>query len=204
MTMNARFDGTCKRCGVHFTKGTEINWSRGWGATHATVEACGKAIAAANAAPVAPSVRLDMSPVADFILAAKERGVKFPSVSFLAPDGGELRLKVSGATATEPGAVNVLVNDQWLGRINPTGEVVGRLRTYAAVLETLTKIATDPAGMAKAYGALTGHCSFCNRKLTDAGSVEVGYGPTCAKAFGLPHTAKGTPTLAPVEALAVA
>lgn len=42
---------------------------------------------------------------------------------------------------------------------------------------------TEPLTRAK----LTGHCSFCQRELTDAGSLEVGYGPICADRWGLPH-----------------
>lgn len=203
MTMNAQFPGTCKRCGCTFAKGTTIDWTRGWGATHASAAACDVAKAARVAARPVPTVKLDMSPVAEFILAAQARGVKYPSVNFLAPNGGEMTLKVAGSRSSEPGAVNVLVNDQWLGRINPNGDVIGgRLTAWTELHATLNTIAADPAGMAKAYGALTGHCSFCNRKLTDAGSVEVGYGPSCAKAFGLPHKSKGTPELAAVEMVA--
>lgn len=36
--------------------------------------------------------------------------------------------------------------------------------------------------------------------LTDAGSVEVGYGPVCASHWGLPHSPKGTPALSAVAA----
>ena len=57
-------------------------------------------------------------------------------------------------------------------------------------------VAADPAAAAKAYGALMGRCSFCDTAITDEGSVEVGYGPVCAKRFGLPHTPKGTKVLA--------
>lgn len=200
MTMIAKFDGVCKRCNCRFAKGVTIDWSKGYGATHVSTEACA---AAKLAKYPAPTVKLNMSPVADFILAAKERGVKYPSVSFLAPGGGELTLKVSGERAAVPGAVNVLVNDQWLGRINPNGDVIGsRLESATELLATLTQIAADPAGMAKAYGVLTGHCSFCNRKLTDEGSIEVGYGPVCAKAFNLPHSPKGSPALKAMEVAA--
>ena len=39
---------------------------------------------------------------------------------------------------------------------------------------------------AAAFGALTGRCVFCSRKLTDERSIEVGYGQTCAAREGLP------------------
>ena len=50
----------------------------------------------------------------------------------------------------------------------------------------LTEFEADPAGVAARYGHLTGRCSFCARNLDDVRSVDVGYGPVCAKRYGLP------------------
>jgi hypothetical protein len=36
---------------------------------------------------------------------------------------------------------------------------------------------------AKAYGALTGTCCVCSRKLTDEGSIKAGIGPVCESKF---------------------
>jgi hypothetical protein len=41
-------------------------------------------------------------------------------------------------------------------------------------------------------------CSFCGLALTDEGSVFMGYGPICARNYGLPHVALGTYELLPV------
>lgn len=49
----------------------------------------------------------------------------------------------------------------------------------------LQKLADDPAGVAREYGKLTGRCCFCNLKLTDPQSTAAGYGPVCAKNYGL-------------------
>lgn len=46
------------------------------------------------------------------------------------------------------------------------------------------------AAAAKEYARLFGRCCFCNRGLIDERSTEVGYGPSCAKAYGLPWTPK--------------
>lgn len=67
------------------------------------------------------------------------------------------------------------------------------------MLVALDRIATDPATAASEYGALMGRCSFCDLTITDDGSIAVGYGPICAKKFGLPHTAKGTRKVASLE-----
>lgn len=42
------------------------------------------------------------------------------------------------------------------------------------------------ADEAAAFGHLTGRCVFCTAHLTDARSITVGYGPTCAQNHGLP------------------
>lgn len=42
------------------------------------------------------------------------------------------------------------------------------------------------AEQAAALGKLTERCVFCNRKLTDGRSTDVGYGPDCADREGLP------------------
>ncbi len=45
--------------------------------------------------------------------------------------------------------------------------------------------AADPAPMAAAHGIKTGRCCFCDIALDTPESKAVGYGPVCAKNFGL-------------------
>jgi len=190
MTITAKFNGRCKRCGGSLPAGSRIEWTRDSGATHVDPTEC-----AAASRPAEP-VTKDARAIAEFLAAARERGLKFPKARFLAPGGGEIRLSVAGVQASVPGSIQVVVRDQWVGRIEPTGRVHGdALVNDAALLAALDVIAADPATAAKAYGALMGRCSFCDLPITDAGSVEVGYGPICAKRFGLPHAPKGTPML---------
>lgn len=189
--MFAKFAGRCTRCGGHFPAGTAIQWTKGAGATHADAQACAT-VAASAPAPVS----LSLAGIVAFLNAAKDRGLKFPKARFLAPTGAELRLSIAGATSKAPGSINVVVANEWLGRVEPTGVVAGRqLLADAALLDTLRAIEADPAAAAKAYGALMCRCSFCGLTLTDEGSVEVGYGPVCADKWGLPHTPKGTPAV---------
>ena len=194
--MTAKFAGSCKVCHATFPAGTPIVWASGLGAKHADPAVCAAAVAAAAAHPKPAAPVLDMKPLADFLGAAKARGLRFPKARFLAPGGGELRLSVAGPQSKAPGSIQVVVRHNWLGRVEPDGTVVGfRLAADAAVLDTLTKVAADPAGMAKAYGALMGRCSFCKLALTDAFSVEHGYGPVCAKRWNLEHHRAGAPVL---------
>lgn len=193
-TMLSKFSGTCTRCNRRFGAGTSIDWSRATGAMHTDLAIC----AAAAAAPVPPPVMLGANhrAIVQLLEGAKARGLKFPKARFLAPNGGELRLALAGAGSKVPGSLQVCIDDDWLGRIEPDGTVRGtKLVADQAVLDLLVTIAGNPAEAARAYGALMCRCSFCGLALTDAGSVEVGYGPTCAKKWGLPHSPKGTPVV---------
>lgn len=53
------------------------------------------------------------------------------------------------------------------------------------VLQALREFNDSPERTAAAYGHATGACCFCGRALTDARSVAMGYGPICARQYGL-------------------
>lgn len=209
MTMIAKFDGRCKRCGCTIAAGTVIEWAKGFGATHATVQACDVARAAKQATAstsMAAPVAIEFSAVVAFLAMARERGLKAPKVRFL-HGAAEVRLSLAKDTGANPGAVYVKLADEYVGLIAADGTVRGSrdagdrsLTKNTALVASLRTIADNPAAAAKAYAALMGRCSFCSLQLTDAGSVEAGYGPVCAKKYGLPHTALGTPALQTVAA----
>jgi hypothetical protein len=188
--IQAKYAGTCPRCNGWIPVGARVSWTPGAKPEHVD---CPQTTNAPKPAPVAT---LDGKAIADFLAAAKARGLQYPKARFLAPDGqSELRLSLAGETSKAPGSIQVLINDTWQGRIEPSGRIMGRLAYALDLVKQLQWIATNPADAATQYGALMGRCSFCNLKLTDAGSVSVGFGPVCAVKWGLPHTAKGTPII---------
>jgi len=63
-------------------------------------------------------------------------------------------------------------------------------------LYDLTEADRVTAEQAARFGAITGQCVFCGRRLTDERSIAVGYGPTCASHNGLPW---GEKELVPAE-----
>lgn len=199
MTMTAKFAGRCNACHLPIAAGDLINWDKVTRkARHATDAACAAAKAHAATMPAPVAVTADVASIAAFLAAARDRGLKFPKARFLAPGGGELRLHLAGPTSKFPGSVQVKIDDEWIGRVEPDGTVAGRtLRDRADVRAVLAVIATDPAAAAKSYGTLNGRCSFCNLPLSDDGSVEVGYGPICARHWGLPHKPRGSRAPAP-------
>jgi len=108
--------------------------------------------------------------------------------------GFPIRLYVAGDRAREPGAVTVQSADKksdgertWIGRISQTGEFQGArgVANVEKIVDRLREFSADPAGVAAADGKLTCRCCFCGLGLDDEKSVDVGYGPVCAKKFGL-------------------
>ena len=75
--------------------------------------------------------------------------------------------------------------NKFFGRIDTDGSFYATRSAGAGVMSLVQDFACDPAGTAGKYGRLTGGCSFCKQGLTDERSLKVGYGPVCAKHFGL-------------------
>jgi len=204
MTITAKFASTCTACKTTIAPGTVIDWTRGVGSKHADIHLCATLRAAAPVV-TAPAPTVDLAPVVAFLSGARERGLKSPRVRFAAPGAGELALSLAPLTGKNPGAVYVKVRGEYAGKVTADGTAYG---IAPELVDALRAIAADPAAAGAAYGRLTGQCSFCTQGLTDEGSIEVGYGPVCAKRYGLPHkprgSAKVTPVLAPVAVAAYA
>lgn len=67
------------------------------------------------------------------------------------------------------------------GQFMPRGNLPGE------VLELLQTLDADPTAALQRTGIATEHCCYCNDPLTDPKSRVWGYGPTCARNYGLPH-----------------
>ncbi len=119
------------------------------------------------------------------------RPLKRARITLRTADGKGLALSVAGDRSRYPGHVHVsdggdYGSNVYYGRIAPTGEFFGRETMPDSVRTLLGEFAADPVPVAIAYGRLTGACCFCQKTLTDARSVTVGYGPVCADNYGLP------------------
>lgn len=120
--------------------------------------------------------------------------LKHPKIVLQLPNGSPIALSVAGQASKAPGTVNVTDGkpfglNVWYGRVTPDGvwEVSHKAdsSTQKEIAVLLAKLSADPARVAAQYGKLTGSCCFCQSKLTDKRSTKVGYGPVCAKHFGL-------------------
>lgn len=205
MTIQAKFNSKCPACKASILVGEKVEWQRGTPARHATATQCFEAQQRDAAQPkldVEPA-RLTLSPIVQFLQAAKDRGLKRPKLRVLDIDGRtELRLSITTA-GYNPGSVAVKRGDMFIGLVKPSGEMTREVVGSPALQAHLAQIAKDPARAAKDYAAVMCQCSFCGKPLTDVGSVDVGYGPVCAKNWGLPHSALGTSVLLPVPGTAL-
>jgi Family of unknown function (DUF6011) len=203
MTITAKFNGFCTACKGTITTGQLIVWAKGVGSAHASAADCAAAItqrrieaqASAKTAPV-----VNLAPVVAFLAAARDgknggQPLKSPKTRFAAPGSGELTLSLAPLTGKNPGAVYVKLNGEYAGKVTAEGAAYG---LSSELVDTLRAIAADPAAAGAAYGRLTGQCSFCTQGLTDEGSLDVGYGPKCAKNYGLPHKPRGSAKTTPV------
>ena len=143
---------------------------------------------------VTPNVAVgDFSGVYALFAKAKEH-LLFPKIRLMLPDQTNLTLALSGSKSKVPGVVNLTDGGKygknvWYGRVYPEGKFEAAQKIDADKLkiieDTLKKLAVNPAETVAEHGKLTGNCSFCDSPLSHDNSTAVGYGPVCAKNFGL-------------------
>jgi hypothetical protein len=155
----------------------------------------GKLVARASApAPIGTEIGASIMGVVELLDRAAEH-LKYPKLLVRVGDQ-DLRISIAGERSSAPGSINVTSTAKgwtdrvFFGRVTRTGVYEPHRdvqpETATAITLALRALAADPAGVAAAYGKLTGNCCFCGDTLTDGRSTEVGYGPVCAKHYGLP------------------
>lgn len=142
------------------------------------------------------AIGIDVAPMFAMFTKANEH-LKFPKIRFdnVLPGGGNLTISLMGSGSKMPGTLGVTNSSSfhdriWYGRILQDGVFLrGKnvsMDTASMVLEFLKKFAADPVKVAAEYGIQSGSCCFCHLPLTTDESLAVGYGPVCAKHYGLP------------------
>jgi hypothetical protein len=145
---------------------------------------------------------------------AISQGLKYPRIRLQTTYGLPVVISRNGGKSKNPGHLSVTNGGKYgtpdniyFGRITPEGQWIPS--SYAAgnalaVVAVLTKLAANPAEVAREHGRLTGFCIFCETKLSDPRSTANGYGPICAGHFGLPwDAAKEAKKAVPVDLQAV-
>lgn len=152
-----------------------------------------------KAQPVAEA-NYNMSGVLRMFATAKEH-LKRPGIK-LTVDGRDLKIYPAGPKSNYTGQLMVAgarYGEGWYGRIDQSGNFFPGKDCNDKVRELLRSLEENPEATAAAYGRLTGKCCFCNRSLEDDNSTAVGYGPVCAKHFGLDWGTKHTRTVKAVR-----
>jgi len=121
---------------------------------------------------------------------AKER-LKHPKLHLIYDEGCIVRFSLAGERSKYPGSIFVAERTKgfstadYFGRIMPNGDFYRGRDCDAEMYEWITTLVKNLQDEALLFGQETGHCSFCYKELTDERSLKVGYGPVCAKNWGL-------------------
>jgi hypothetical protein len=96
----------------------------------------------------------------------------------------------AGQKSVNAGSINITdgakyPGNTWYGRISPRGDFFSGAACDEEIAAIVERFADDPVGFVEEFGRKSGVCAFCTTRLTDERSVGVGYGPTCAKRWGL-------------------
>jgi len=125
----------------------------------------------------------------------QKNGIKKQPAIMVKANEIELRLSIAGAKAKAPNTINVCSTEKrfddrkFFGRIKLDGTYEPSSRfdntTQTTIISALSAMASNPETTAKAFATATKRCCFCDLLLTDNRSKKVGYGPVCAKNYGL-------------------
>lgn len=116
--------------------------------------------------------------------------LKYPKIRLRLTDGEPVVLSRAGAKSKYTGQVMVTDGgsfgaNRYYGRIDAQGIFHATDSAKPPVFDLLARLGSNPVEVAKEHGRLTGQCCFCGLPLKDARSTANGYGPICAKHYGL-------------------
>lgn len=153
-------------------------------------------LAEAPVEPVTVELAQSFSGVIDLFNTGSKK-LKYPTIILQTPSKREMILTRAADYSKNPGYVYVKLDDVgYAGKVSPTGKFFPTDALTASLMQEVTELlgqlAADPAGTAAAYGKLVGNCCFCAKALDNPKSLAVGYGPTCAKNYGLPYGVAAT------------
>lgn len=144
---------------------------------------------AEGTAVASPTITVSVSAINDMFNVASEK-LRRVKITLQDSAGQKVVFKRAGPTSKYDG--QILISDggpfgaaQFFGRIDQDGNFITTPKATDSVKSLVVEFASNPEEVAGKYGRLTGACSFCSKGLEDKRSLEVGYGPVCAKNFGL-------------------
>ena len=144
---------------------------------------------AENPVVAQPAVQLSVTAIQEMFEKAAQK-LKRIKVTLKDSAGQKVVFKKAGPASKYAG--QIMISDGgafgaalFFGRIQEDGGFVATSKATPSVVSLIKEFAADPEDTAGKYGRLTGGCCFCSKPLDDQRSLAVGYGPVCAKHFGL-------------------
>ncbi len=133
---------------------------------------------------------VDLTKIVELFQVAGQK-LKYPKVRLASSGGSPVQFKVAGPNSKYRGEVVIsdggpFGNNVWYGNISTSGVWRKTSRVSDEIAELVKEFADDPAATVSKYGRTVGNCSFCSKALDDERSLEVGYGPVCARNYNLP------------------
>jgi uncharacterized protein DUF6011 len=122
---------------------------------------------------------------------AISHSLKYPAIRLRDANGSPVVLKRAGDKSKYTGQIMITDGgpfgaNRYFGRIDKDGVFHATAASNSAVSDILARLSGNPVEVAKECARLTGNCIFCGLPLKDTRSTANGYGPICAKHFGLP------------------
>lgn len=118
--------------------------------------------------------------------------ILFENVHRINIGGGDVKLSRAGSRSKHFGKVFVTNAEEWgssdrkfYGSIGTDALFTPSTDCTDSIHSLLSRFDDDPIGVASKEGKASGNCAFCSKALTTERSREVGYGPKCAKNYGL-------------------
>lgn len=127
------------------------------------------------------------------LFATASASLQYPRITFTT-SAGTVRIQRAGQQSRYCGELQVTDGQgygqsRYYGRIDKAGNFHPGRDFSGAVTAALAEIEANPAEALGRMGRAEGVCCFCSKDLTDEASTSHGYGPVCAKNWGLPHGA---------------
>jgi len=191
---SAKYPGKCNHCGGKIAVGESIWWVAGHGVYHPSEVECSESKAAKKSKPFEGVEIARFRDVEELLAHFETAGkkLKFPTLS-IPTKLGTLVITVATSQSTTPGGLILRLKGaygkKYLGWIDKDGSVyVGPSANRTNLLELMPLIGVLVADTKTAIhqiGRQSGYCCYCDSQLTDPPSLLAGFGPVCAKNWGL-------------------
>lgn len=111
--------------------------------------------------------------------------LRYPAINLISKDGRHIRIY----RATK-GYIAIKLNGEYIGKLPAADKNIILydlpLFSHINLMSELDSLMSNPIAEIALRGKEYGRCCFCNREVDNEGSIQHGYGPTCAEKWGLP------------------